>query len=93
MSRCSGFVSTAGFESICEAMFMGKPVMMVPTANHYEQLCNSIDAVKAGAGIRSDKFDMSLLVDYLPKHVSRQDEFRKWANEAEAKFLKLLTIW
>ena len=93
MSRCSGFVTTAGFESICEAMFMGKPVMMVPTANHYEQLCNSIDAVKAGAGIRSDKFEMSLLINYLPKHKSKQEEFQKWANEAESKFLKLLTTW
>ncbi len=93
MSKCSGFVSSAGFESICEAMYMGKPVMMVPTANHYEQLCNSIDAVKAGAGIRSDRFEMSLLVNYLLKHQSKETEFQEWANEAENKFLKLLTTW
>jgi uncharacterized protein (TIGR00661 family) len=92
MRTCSGYVSTAGFESICEAMYLGKPVMMIPTANHYEQLCNSIDAVKAGAGIRHDKFDMSKLVDYLPKHQSRQTAFVAWADQAEQRFLSLITF-
>ncbi len=91
MRTCSGFVSTAGFESICEAMYLGKPVMLIPTANHFEQLCNSIDAVKAGAGIRSDVFDMSKLVEYLPQHKSRKTEFQAWANGAEDQFLSLLT--
>ncbi len=91
MRTCSGYVSTAGFESICEAMYLGKPVMMIPTANHFEQLCNSFDAVKAGAGIRHDQFDMSRLVEYLPKHKDCQAEFQNWANQAEAKFLDLLT--
>jgi uncharacterized protein (TIGR00661 family) len=32
MSHCKAYASTAGFESICEAMLMGKPVLMVPGA-------------------------------------------------------------
>jgi uncharacterized protein (TIGR00661 family) len=91
MRQCTGYVSTAGFESICEAMYLGKPVMLIPTAHHFEQLCNSIDAVKAGAGIRSDTFDMSKLVDYLPIHVSKQKEFQAWVDGAEEQFLSLLT--
>ena len=91
MRSCSGFVSTAGFESICEAMYLGKPVMLVPTANHFEQYCNSMDAVQAGAGIRDDAFDMSKLIDYLPHHVSRKEEFQGWVNGAEDLFLSLLT--
>jgi uncharacterized protein (TIGR00661 family) len=91
MRACKAYVSTAGFESICEAMYLGKPVMMIPTANHFEQLCNAIDAVKAGAGIRHDKFDISLLVDYLPHHQSKKEVFRKWASGAENKFITLLT--
>ena len=51
MSRARGLASTAGFESVCEAMYLGKPVLMVPVKGHFEQFCNSRDAFKAGAGI------------------------------------------
>ena len=30
MANCRAYASTAGFESICEAMYLGKPVLMVP---------------------------------------------------------------
>ena len=49
MAGCKAYASTAGFESICEAMYLGKPVLMVPA--HIEQDCNAYDAMKAGAGI------------------------------------------
>lgn len=52
MAGCKAYASTAGFESICEAMYLGKPVLMVPA--HIEQDCNAYDAMKAGAGIISD---------------------------------------
>ena len=45
MQGCSGYVTTAGFESVCEAMYLGKPVMMIPT--HVEQEINAADAVGA----------------------------------------------
>lgn len=91
MRTCSGYLSTAGFESICEAMYWGKPILMVPTAHHYEQLCNSLDATKAGAGISHDKFDISLLMEYIPRHKNRQNEFQEWVLRAETIFMQLLT--
>jgi len=90
LRTCSGYASTAGFESICEAMYLGIPVMMVPTANHFEQLCNSIDAEKAGAGIRNDEFNVSLLTEYLHKHKNQTAEFRNWADLAENKIMDLI---
>lgn len=54
MAGCRAYASTAGFESICEAMYLGKPVLMVPA--HIEQECNAADACRAGAGIISDDF-------------------------------------
>lgn len=91
MKDCSGYVSTAGFESVCEAMFLGKPIMMVPTEGQFEQECNAIDAVKSKAGISNTKFDVSKLVDYIPAHVSVKEEFGSWLNKAEALFLEELT--
>ena len=47
MAGARAYATTAGFESVCEAMYLGKPVLMVPT--HIEQACNAFDAVHAGA--------------------------------------------
>jgi uncharacterized protein (TIGR00661 family) len=79
MANCMGYVSTAGFESICEAMYLGKPVMMVPVENQYEQACNALDAVKSGAGISAKKFTFEPLLNYLSRHdVSGNTTFQNW---------------
>lgn len=61
MAACKGLVCTAGFESVCEAMYLGKPVMMIPVAGQYEQACNALDAEASGAGVASDRFDFEKL--------------------------------
>lgn len=92
MASCKAYTSTAGFESICEAMYLGKPVMMVPIHNHIEQECNAIDGVKSGAGISSTFFDLDRFVDYIPKHKNAENfAFREWVHSAEEVFLKELT--
>jgi len=91
MSKCAGFSSTAGFESICEAMYLGKPIMMVPTYGHFEQACNALDATIAGAGFKSDTFNLTALQDYIPKHKDVSIAFRKWADSSKSQFLNLLT--
>jgi uncharacterized protein (TIGR00661 family) len=91
MKDCSGYASTSGFESICEAMYLRKPVLMVPTAGHIEQRCNSIDAVRAGAGITSDKFELDKLLEYIPTFNKGEDQFIQWVKQAEQKFTTLLT--
>jgi uncharacterized protein (TIGR00661 family) len=91
MARCKGYCSTAGFESICEAMYLGKPIMMVPTYGHFEQACNALDASLAGAGTHVNTFDLSALIRYIPEHKDISDNFKKWADSSKEKFLKLLT--
>jgi uncharacterized protein (TIGR00661 family) len=90
MAACKAYVSTAGFESICEAMYLGKPIMMVPVAGHYEQACNAEDAKLSGAGISAATFDLNLLLDYLPNHIDIGVPFRAWADKAEMLILKEL---
>lgn len=91
MASCKGYLTTAGFESVCEAMYLGKPVLMVPVEGHYEQACNALDATKAGAGISSDAFDLELLLDYIPTHKDVSEGFRKWCSQSEKLFLEILT--
>ena len=91
MSKSKGLASSAGFESVCEAMYLGKPVMMVPIAGHYEQYCNSRDAQKAGAGIYSDNFDLAQLETYSRIHKSENNMFKNWVSSAKPKIFQELT--
>ena len=87
MARCKGFVSTAGFESVAEAMYLGTPVQVVPVDGHFEQLCNAFDTVRAGAGIRSERFDLSQLQAFLPRYTDRAEHFRTWVRQAQSRFI------
>lgn len=90
MQDCSGLVCTAGFESVCEAMYLGKPIMMVPVPNHIEQQINALDGERAGAGIAGTTFDLSKLIAYLPTHQNISNTFQAWQGKTEQIFLKSL---
>lgn len=91
MAGCRGYQTTAGFESVCEAMYMGKPILMVPVKGHYEQACNALDAKKAGAGVTCEIFNLEVLLDYLPLHKDVGDNFRNWCETSSERFLQMLT--
>lgn len=76
MAQCSALVTTSGFESVCEAMYLDKPAMMVPA--HYEQSCNGIDATISGAGVVADRFELNTLLDYVVSHQSVHATFKSW---------------
>jgi uncharacterized protein (TIGR00661 family) len=82
MTHCAGLISTAGFESVAEAMYLGKPVMMVPVPNHIEQMINAHDGVLSGAGVRARSFDLNIFKDYLPLHKPVQDTYQHWVSQA-----------
>jgi uncharacterized protein (TIGR00661 family) len=90
MRRCSGLISTAGFESICEAFWLGKPALLVPVPNHIEQRINAFDGQKVGAGIAHESFDISTLLNYKASHIDQSDGFRAWQQTAEESFLREL---
>ena len=87
MAGCKAYATTAGFESVCEAMYLGKPMLMVPA--HIEQDCNAYDAAESGAGIVADTFDLSRLLEFA-EHYTPNLEFRYWARSAERRFLEIL---
>ena len=77
MAGCRAYASTAGFESICEAMYMGKPILMVPA--HIEQECNAHDAMLAGAGITGEEFDLGSLLGFCANYTP-DSKFVFWVN-------------
>lgn len=88
MHRCRGYVTTAGFESVCEAMYLGKPMMLIPA--HIEQRINAADAAAAGAGIVAGRFDLGRFTDYLGHRHPPVAGFREWVDSAEEHFIRLL---
>jgi len=87
MAGCKAYASTAGFESICEAMYLGKPIMMVPA--HIEQDCNAYDASLSGAGIVSNDFELERLLEFAETYEPRR-EFVYWVRRGEYLLLDLL---
>ena len=84
MAGCRAYATTAGFESICEAMYLGKPVLMVPA--HIEQDCNAHDAMRAGAGIISDSFDLKPLLRFAGTY-SPNRIFVRWVRSGERRII------
>lgn len=80
MAGSKAYATTAGFESVCEAMYLGKPVLMIPT--HIEQACNAYDAMLSGAGAVSDEFNMDVLLKLSENHKPNVD-FRYWVKQAD----------
>jgi len=85
LAGCMAYATTAGFESICEALYYRKPTLMIPV--HIEQEFNVYDAGLSGAGIGSKKFDLSKLLDFIP-HYCPDEHFREWVHRAEEMFIE-----
>lgn len=92
MGKCKGYVSTAGFESICEAMYLQKPVLMIPVAGQYEQECNALDAKKAGAGISASSYKIDELLRFISEGKHQGSSHNEWLKSAKSVFLKELEV-
>lgn len=90
MAACKGLVSTAGFESICEAIYLRKPVMVIPVKGQYEQACNALDTVKSGAGINSYNFDFSKLENLIQSQFKTGNSIQGWVDTWPITFQQLL---
>lgn len=82
MKNCLAFITTAGFESVCEAMYLDKPIYMVPVKGHVEQYINSRDAAFAGAGMYGEDFNLSDFIDFV-ENKSTNTNFKNWANQSD----------
>jgi uncharacterized protein (TIGR00661 family) len=91
LAECKGLITTAGFESISEALWLGKPVLMVPVSGQYEQACNAIDAARAGAGILDDHFNISKFLKYIEDYKSQKKAFRKWEESGSNTIVQAVT--
>ena len=85
MAGCRHVVCTAGFESVSEAAWLGKPLFLVPVENHVEQQVNALDAEQFGLGLAEKSFNLDRLAE-LPDHLPTET-FRAWVACAPEKLL------
>lgn len=88
MAGSMAYSTTSGFESVCEALYYQKPILMIPV--HVEQEFNAYDASLSGAGIGSKKFKLDKLLDFIPNYLP-DEHFRGWVHQAEERFMKEIT--
>ena len=88
MAECRNVVCTAGFESVSEAAWLGKPLFLVPVENHVEQQVNAIDAQQFGIGIAEKSFNLDRLAE-LPASLPTE-KFRAWIESAPEKLFQAI---
>lgn len=83
LEGCRAYVGTAGFESVCEAFYLGKPALLVPTEGQYEQTLNAWDARRAGAAVVGTYADLDgFWADPPVPGREAVEDFRGWVRRA-----------
>lgn len=89
MRNCGLVICTAGFETLAEAIYLNKPLIIVPSKGHFEQYCNAIDAQRVNGANVEESFIINDLPSFTgnPAHV----HFMQWIRMSEEILLKHIT--
>ncbi len=90
MAQCRGLICTAGFESVAEAMYLGKPVQVVPVEGHFEQHGNAHDVERAGAGCWTPGFNLDPMLRMTAQDRKPDDAFRRWVSAGRRQFVRAI---
>ena len=88
MAECRHVVCTAGYESVSEAAWLGKPLFLVPVEHHVEQQVNALDAQQFGIGIAEKSFNLDRLAE-LPDRLPTE-KFRAWMECGPGKLFQAI---
>jgi len=51
LRNCHGVISTGGFQTSVESLYLGKKLMVIPTKGQYEQICNAESLKRLGCDV------------------------------------------
>lgn len=80
LSSCHGLISNAGFETLSEAIYLGKKILAKPLHRQAEQMSNVEILVEKGFGTSMQSLDSHCLIDWLRQNT--QTTTVAWPNVA-----------
>ncbi len=83
MFSCKRIISTAGFDIVAEAFYLGIPIYLIPSAYHYEQYCNALDAARTGLAFQLEELKDLDEVEFEPKG---NKGFKAWVDSGMNHF-------
>ena len=65
LANCKGVITTGGLTLISEAIYLKKPLLIIPIRNHFEQILNALYIKENNMGLISDNLDQRTLEIFL----------------------------
>lgn len=91
LATCSAVATSAGFETVCEALLLGKPILMVPVEGHQEQLSNALDMSRQGLAVWSHHYDLDRVAGQDKPSTQFREDFRRRVREMHSILLTEIT--
>lgn len=89
MQDCDTLLSTAGFETIAEAYYLGKHITVVPVKSHYEQMANALEIKRKNIGDYSLNFKELNLDSPQVLNPQQWQEYRKWVESCQNIYIDI----
>ena len=87
---CKGVITNAGFETPAEAIYLGKPLLIKPAGNHFEQLCNANDIKKLGVAMVGTELNIDEFIKFSEKYIYNP-YLIKWISSGNEKIIDIIT--
>lgn len=87
LASARGVCTTAGFETVAEALYYGKPALLMPMPGQYEQYLNAHDAQHVGAGMAVTALSWQALSQIEAQASEASVRFRQWLEQGQALLL------
>ncbi len=87
LCKCSRLWTTAGFETVAEAAWLGVDIGLFPAEGHYEQYLNALDAFERGMAVpgKTKNGDIPLQIRTFDR-----DAYRAWVLQAKSLLKQVL---
>jgi uncharacterized protein (TIGR00661 family) len=88
MGKCDTLFCTAGFESLCEAAYLGKQIVATPLQNHFEQYYNALDASRR----RLVTYRKTFEIKEITHQTYDNSWFKAWVDSHKDEYKRFLGL-
>ncbi len=85
LASARAVITNGGFSLISEALYLQKPLLMMPVKKQYEQLANALEVENQGFGKVSPAIgrkELASFIEMLPKYRNALKSYRRYGNKA-----------